>query len=393
MEDEKGLMQGWEQIIYDHAEVIAKFLSSESCCNICGEYHRLKKQENKDAFNVFSLVSDLYYRENFHSDIIRFFLDTTEKHECGDKFLSLFISMLNALGKTINPVHYQDAVAVREEGRIDILVKSNSSNRAIIIENKINNAGDMPRQMPRYFDYVSPNLTIDAIVYIPLDRSKEPDKHDWTEEDKTKVSPLLIIVPAYDKKMINLVADWLLPAELATDNINIVSTLRQYSQLIKSLNTHIMDTVILEKFYNEIKKESNLKSAISIRNMLNDLPGYLAIRIQDKFGKQCHPFDKIWLNGNRKQDAVFEHANIQNIYVKMDISCYENGYDVIFWTPHDVDETVFSQIVSSIDSLSGFSKKTDSKNCYILHFDFHNEDGLFSFIESLLKELNDSTNN
>lgn len=391
MEDEKGLMQGWEQIIYDHAEVIATFLSSESCCNICGEYHRLKKQENKDAFNVFSLVSDLYYRENFHSDIIRFFLDTTEKHECGDKFLSLFISMLNALGKTINPVHYQDAVAVREEGRIDILVKSNSSNRAIIIENKINNAGDMPRQMPRYFDYVSPNLTIDAIVYIPLDRSKEPDKHDWTEEDKTKVSPLLIIVPAYDKKMINLVTDWLLPAELATDNINIVSTLRQYSQLIKSLNTHIMDTVILEKFYNEIKKESNLKSAISIRNMLNDLPGYLAIRIQDKFGKQCHPFDKIWIY--RNQDAVFEHANIQNIYVKMDIWCYENGYDVLFWTPDHVDETVFSQIVSSIDSLSGFSKKTDSKNRYILHFDFHNEDGLFSFIESLLKELNDSTNN
>lgn len=387
MEDEKHLLQIWKQNICHHTETITQFLSSESLCNICGEYHLLKRQENKDAFNVFNLVSDLYYRENFHSDIIRFFLDTTEKHECGDKFLSLFISMLNALGKTINPVHYQDAVAVREEGRIDILVKSNSSNRAIIIENKINNAGDMPRQIPRYYDLVSPNLTIDAIVYIPLDRSKEPDKHDWTEEDKTKVSPLLIIVPAYEKNMINLVDNWLLPAELATDNINIISTLRQYSQLIKSLNTHIMDTVILEKFYNEMKNETNMKSALSIRNMLNDLPGYLAIRIQDKFGKQCHPFDKIWIYKN--QDAVFEHANIQNVYVKMDIWCYENGYDVLFWTPDNVDETVFSQIVSNINSLSGFSKKADSKNCYASHFDFQNEDGLFSFIESLLKELKD----
>lgn len=385
MENEKRLLQIWRQNICHHTEAIAKFLSSESCCNICGEYYRLKKQENKDTFNVFNLVSDLYYRENFHSDIIRFFLDTTEKHECGDTFLSLFISMLNALGKNINPFHYQDAVAVREEGRIDILVKSNSSNRAIIIENKINNAGDMPRQIPRYFDYVSPNLTIDAIVYIPLDRSKEPDKHDWTEGDKTRVSPLLVIVPAYEKNMTNLVANWLLPAELAVDNINIISTLRQYSQLIKSLNTHIMDTVILEKFYNEMKNETNMKSALSIRNMLNDLPGYLAIRIQDKFGKQCHPFDKIWIY--RNQDAVFEHASIQNVYVKMDIWCYENGYDVLFWTPDNVDETVFSQIVSSINSLSGFSKKADSKNRYILHFDFQNEDGLFSFIETLLKEL------
>ena len=113
---------------------------------------------------------------------------------------------------------------------------------------------------------------------------KEPYKGDWTDEDKEKINPLLIITPAYDKSgKINLVDNWLHPSILLSDNLDVVSTLRQYSNLITKLNDSIMDTIVLEKFYHELLQEDNLKTAQSIRNMLNELPGYLAARIQMKF--------------------------------------------------------------------------------------------------------------
>jgi hypothetical protein len=337
-------------------------------------------------------VSDLYYRENFHSDIISFFLDTKEKHGEGNAFLESFIQMLNKKGKKIDSSNYFDAVTIREEGKIDILIKSETTKRAIIIENKINNAGDMYRQIPRYYDYVTQNYIVDAIVYLPLDERKEPDKVGWSNEDKEKVNPLIAVIPAYDKSgKINLVDNWLHPSILLSDNLDVVSTLRQYSNLITKLNDSIMDTIVLEKFYHELLQEDNLKTAQSIRNMLNELPGYLAARIQMKFSGNCFPFSKIWIY--KSQDAVFEGAILHNVYYKMDIWCYEHGYDVLFWWNPDnpaynrITEEEFLQFVNSINSLSTFEINPQSKHQCIKHFDFSDEVGLYSFISELLGEL------
>lgn len=390
MDKEIQVLQEWIRIINTHKKSVSCFL--ESSHSICNEYERVKQQQKDNQFNIFSIVSDLYYRENFHSDIIRFFLDTQEKHGYRDIFVNLFISMLNKTGKSIDPSNYYDAVAIREEGKIDILIKSETSKRAIIIENKINNAGDMQRQIPRYYDYVSPNYIIDAIVYLPLDRNKQPDKSDWSEKDKENVDnkdvnkKLLIIIPAIDEiHRVSLVNNWLIPSELAIDNIDIISTLRQYSQLIIKLNTSIMDTTILEKFYKELKVGDNLKTAQSIRNMLNELPNYLAIRIKEKFESCCSPFSKIWIY--KSTDAVFEGALIRGLYLKIDIWCYENRYDVLFWAREEDDETVFYKIVSDINSLADFTKKIDTKNQIIKHFNFNDEEGLFVFIDSILHEM------
>jgi len=383
-------IQSWSEIIKEHIISVKRFFDdSQTTCN---DYRHSKEKYKKERFNVFTIISDLYYRENFHSDIIRYFLDTKEIHGCGEKYLALFIAMLNKAGREIDASLYKDAVAIREEGKIDILIKSETSKRAIIIENKINNAGDMHRQIPRYYDYVSPDYIIDAIVYLPLDRNKRPDKSDWSEKDKENVDnkdvkkKLLVIIPAIDENnRVSLVNNWLIPSELATDNIDILSILRQYSQLIIKLNANIMDTTILEKFYSELKVGDNLKTAQSIRNMLNELPGFLAFRIKEKFESFCSPFSKIWIY--KSTDAVFEGAHIRGLYLKMDIWCYENRYDVLFWAREDDDETEFNKIVSDINSLADFTKKNDTKNQIIKQFNFTDEEGLFSFVERFLQEM------
>lgn len=387
MTKELELINGWQNTVSVHFAAISQLL--DSCHPICTEYDKSKQAMQVKSFNVFTIISDLYYRENFHSDIIRFFLAPTENHGEGSLFLTTFISMLNKLGRRINPQDYCDAVVVREEGKIDILIKSEINKKAIVIENKINNAGDMPRQLPRYYDYLSPYYSIEAIVYLPLQRSKLPDMSDWSEKDKSNVCPLLRIIPAYDKSnIINIVNDWLIPAAKNVKNTEVSSVLRQYINLIKILNINIMDTVILEKFYHELLQKDNMKSAQSIRNMMNELPNYMAQRIQDKFGARCHPFSKLWIYGNH--DAVFEGAIVDSIYLKMDIWCYESGYDVLFWSPEDknASENDFNLLINSIKSLDGFVAKESSKNQIIKQFKFEEEGCLFSFIKALLEELN-----
>lgn len=391
MGKEIELLKDWCQKINEHIEMVSNYLSK--CRQISNEYRKSKEDIQKDVFNVFCLVSDLYYRENFHSDIISFFLDTQEKHGAGSVFLDVFIQMLNKKGMCINPDYYRNAIAIREkEDRIDILIKSESTKRAIIIENKINNAGDMWRQIPRYYDYVSPNYTVDAIVYLPLDIRKEPDKEGWSNEDKEKVNPLIVVIPAYDKSgNTNLVDDWLRPSILLSDNLDVVSTLRQYTNLIIKLNDNIMDTIVLEKFYNELLQEDNLKTAQSIRNMLNSLPEYMATRIQMRFSGNCSPFSKIWIY--KCQDAVFEGAILKNVYYKMDIWCYEHGYDVLFWWNSDnpaynrITEEDFMQFVHGINSLSKFEINPENKFQCVKHFSFSDEAGLYLFITELLGEL------
>ena len=81
--------------------------------------------------------------------------------------------------------------------------------------------------------------------------------------------------------------------------------------------------------------------------MLNDMPSYLAQRIQNKFREFCYPFEKIWIYNSR--DAVFEKAVIEGIYIKMDIWCYEDHYDVLFWCPIEgQDENEFFSLVGRI---------------------------------------------
>lgn len=386
IEKEIVLLNTWKQQICQHIKEISDFIKKLN--SISYEYIKSKKEIQQSVYNVFNIISDLYYRENFHSDIIRFFLDPNEMHNCGSAFLDLFIQMLN---KNIDARDYNNAVVVREEGRIDILIKSEMARKCIIIENKIHNASDMPRQIPRYYDYVKKQgYNIDAIVYLPLEKTKEPDKSDWTDEDKENITPLLTIIPAYDKsKNINLVDNWLRPSILISDNIDIISTLRQYSSLIKKLNHNIMDNIVLEKFRQELLKDDNAIIAKSIQEMLNSLPRYLAMRIVDRYRDKCHPFEQVGIYGGA--DAYFAEAMINNVGYKFDIWCDINGYHTIFWhNREDVTEDDFKNLVKSIDTLSksGFiiDKLRAKKD-----FNLTEEEKLYELVDELLNELKEKT--
>jgi len=123
--------------------------------------------------------------------------------------------------------------------------------------------------------------------------------------------------------------------------------------------------------------------------MLNDLPEYLAIRIEDRYKNKCYPFKNIWRY--QKRDTVFDGFVLSDIYIKMDIWCSENGYEIHFWNRDNLDFDVKEYFVD-IRSFKDFSYHADKKHSIIKTFNFNEEEKLFHFVDTLLDELKDLQN-
>lgn len=55
---------------------LEQFVCDAELSALAGEYNaNLKKRDVDIGFNLFSIISELYYRENFHSDILKALID------------------------------------------------------------------------------------------------------------------------------------------------------------------------------------------------------------------------------------------------------------------------------------------------------------------------------
>ena len=204
---------------------------------------RLRSLSNRKdislGFNAFALVSDTYYRENFHSDVIRAILDPRSGHGEGVLFLEKFVKFISAeaktdvLAKALREVVVNDSVeVVREEGRIDVKIKSESPKWTIIVENKINGAGDMERQIPRYIEQCRERgENVVAVVYITASVKGLPSQDGWKVNDDIMVEPLLVPVIGYSEtqSVRNLAEDWIGPCALAAHGFHAKAILEQYA--------------------------------------------------------------------------------------------------------------------------------------------------------------------
>lgn len=380
MDDFKSYMESYSQMIDNHIESIRELLSDNRVRDIGLEFCESKKSRPEQTLNVFKMVSDLYYRENFHSDIIKVFLDPREKHNEGSAFLFAFIDFINDnfnYKVYISKQDYGSVKVKREQGKIDILIKSEESKHCIIIENKIYNAPDMERQLPKYYDYmIERGYKVDAIVYLPLDINKQPNQSTWSEEDKKHVLPLLCIVPAYQKKGVNLVAGWIEPCILKARNIDCVSILRQYGELVKQLNNNIMDNIILGKFYQSLKDGKSIETALSISNMVQELPVYMADRLCEKFDMGQVDY-RIWKYEPNFCGIMFL---IDKSQYKIDIWTSVQGYVIkVFEQGQPAD---WAEGMSSLESF------TLIENQYVKNgFSFYDEEKVVECVTPIIAEM------
>ena len=358
----------------------------------------IKESEEKQGkrmetgFNLFYLISDHYYRETFHSDIIAALLSPKEKHGGGNLYLNLFLDMIG-----VDKSNYQDAKVHKEYGtndgtlggRIDIFIEGENKH-CVVVENKVNNAGDTYKQLPKYYHYLDNNkYNIDKFVYLPLNPYKTPDKSDWSDEERIFIDGKLKILPAFLEGEPNLIDNWLEIAEKKTENEDARFIIKQYVTVLSNLTNSIMNAKSLKSFYNEMIEGDNLKTALSVRDMLNDLPEYMAKRIVDKYSSNYEPFEKVFLFSTSSQKAAVLHeAKVKEILISVDIYCSVQGYTIVFFNRQgNIPEDEFQGIKNSLDSLKDFKKRIKENNQYEFCLRFNEEDKVISFVNNLLNEL------
>ena len=245
------------------------------------EYNKLQANRQDTGFNIFYLISDYYYRETFHGDIIAALLSPEEKHNAGNLYLKLFLEMVNHelnTGEKLYVPFYETAIVRREmgtndgelRGRIDIFIEGKDKH-CVVVENKLNNAPDTPQQLEKYYnDLKNKGYKVDAFVYMPLDPSKKPYDKDWEHEVKKYINEHLVIIPAYSKEGVNLIKNWLKPAVEKSNSESLEEAkfvLKQYIKLLNNLTIDIMDN---KKIIDILVHENNIDTAFGIFSVWDD---------------------------------------------------------------------------------------------------------------------------
>ena len=268
--------------------------------SICDSNFR--RHDERLGFNPFALMSDLYKRENFHSDVLCEILNPHGTHGEGARFLTFFIeSLVDIAVKKTPPFHGElkrisladEIIVSREEGKTDVAIYSKTKDWVIIIENKINGAPDMNRQIPRYIDYwKKKGKKVEAVVYIPATNNTTfPSTTDWSDNDKNEIRRLLLLFPGYVDQGC-CIWSWLRKCEIESPFFNNKAVFAQYAALVKKQGGIIMDEAGIEKF---LKQADECKVDLcNFRKMVNNLPNYYANFFVKKLSDN-EVFDKVWI--------------------------------------------------------------------------------------------------
>jgi len=195
----------------------------------------------------FSIIPFMYGRistkELLHSEIIAELLRPDGKHGCGDIFLREFMDDIHI--DNLQQQDFSDVKVITESStetnrRIDILIVW--GNKAIIVENKLNNAVDQPDQLKDYLrDTEAKGKKVLKVVYIPL--------YAWK---KTNENLSADVAYMYPKEL----SDWLKVCSQKSTGAHEVTI--PYIQLLDYMNQSNRNYMKAQELYNILKQDPEL---------------------------------------------------------------------------------------------------------------------------------------
>ena len=301
-----------ENIINEVISIISKFADNDTLKKY-EEYLENNKFEENYSFNIFELISDIYYRENFHSDIIA-------------KLFENKIVLKNFLDYIeVDSNKYENYKITREEDKIDILIRS--GNNCIIIENKLNWAEDMSRQLFRYYDKCknSKKLEVDKIVYLSPNSLKQP------EEQSIKDIPeeLIKIIYGYDGKKKDFYT-MVLQKSLEEMNNNEpkewLLLLEHYLKILRKTGVTKMND-LTDKFYEKIMEDNKQYEKIKlIVDMYNNLSITRINNLISQFKAKYYNNSCCFMEFNGKKRKYVIDIHIKNDYSYLQL--FSRGKDI-----------------------------------------------------------------
>ena len=363
-----------KEIIENAFSITSKFID-EDMLKRYREYIDKNNFEENYPFNIFELISDIYYRENFHSDIIAQLLRN-------EIILKNFLDFIG-----VDKSKYENYEVEREESKIDILIKTEKN--CIIVENKLNWAGDMPKQLFRYYNECKNNkkLEVDKIVYLSPNSLKQPEEQSIKEIPKE----LIKIIIGYDGEnndFYTMVLQKSLEEMNNKESKEWLLLLEHYLKILRQTGVTKMDT-LTKKFYEKIKEEPQEYEKIKlIVDMYNNLTTTRANSLISKFIN-----GKIWGN----PPFVYFDFYIKDKRKNYAINIFVNKYDYsnLYLYSRENDREKFEKDNKDIEAwlkkhnlFEGFEKDETWYNEWNKNFKFPEEENeLYEFTKKLIECL------
>ncbi len=272
-------------------------------------------ESDEDWSHSFSIIPLMYQyissKELLHSEIIAELLQPKGKHGCGDIFLREFM-------RAIDVDHRQDFSEIKiisespttTTRHIDILIVWGDN--AVIVENKLNNAVDQPKQLKDYLeDSENKGKKVLKVVYIPIFAWRKT--HECLSAD---------IVYLYPQKL----SDWLWACARKSKAAHDIAL--PYIQLLNYMNQSNRNYMKAEELYNILKQSPKLMDeAISLAALINNgaWSDFLRNRILETVKKRIG--DNSFHNKilGRTEELWLWYDNYE-YKVSIDVVLYENKY-------------------------------------------------------------------
>ena len=250
----------------------------------------LKKTYNFESninFNIFTSLSDYYYRENLHSDILKYILDPNTPKIGNKKYIEIFKDYIEIkLNRKID-LDTNTIVIERETNKIDIIIYDKYKN-CIFIENKINNANDMHDQIGRYYSKLLKNkFKVRAIIYLTLSPLKKLNKEFSIIDPKIRkeINNFLIEIPVVNKiNENNFTEDVVFECINESNNIYSKVYLDEYASLLKYLGGNFMANELnVQAMFKIFKDKETLESFKVLGNLWDNRQKIIANTFMEYF--------------------------------------------------------------------------------------------------------------
>ena len=365
-----------KEIIENAFSITSKFID-EDMLKRYREYIDKNNFEENYPFNIFELISDIYYRENFHSDIIAQLLRN-------EIILKNFLDFIG-----VDKSKYENCEVEREESKIDILIKTEKN--CIIVENKLNWAGDMPEQLFRYYNECKNNkkLEVDKIVYLSPNSWKQPEEQSIKEIPKELIKTII----GYDGEnndFYTMVLQKSLEEMNNKEPKEWLLLLEHYLKILRQTGVTKMDT-LTKKFYEKIKEEPQEYEKIKlIVDMYNNLTTTRANSLISKFIN-----GKIWGNPPFVYFDFYIKDKRKNYAINIFVNKYDYSNLYLYLYSRENDREKFEQDNKDIEAwlkkhnlFEGFEKDETWYNEWNKNFKFPEEENeLYDFTEKLIECL------
>lgn len=281
--------------------------------------------------SVFYEISNSYYHENYHSDILAFYLsDETVKGK--------FINWLNRgtdFSKKISYQEYKGGEVKREKGKIDITLFNDDHSKAIIIENKSNNALDQFKQLYRYHKTLEDQgIEVEKICYINKNSNKKPDLSDLDKKDQNTINSILKVTQLVGTD--SLSRELLEKVIIETQDIQLNALSRELILLFKYVvygETNMDDIQLL---INELKKDGNKSKLDKVIESYKEMPKFLAAKYKDYLTNKNTKY-RIWISSEKC--LVIDDIRYNENNFAIDLWFSTNSVDISFLVRPQGNET------------------------------------------------------